>query len=45
MEALPQQEDIEAIQAGIDDMEAGRMTAAEEAHRHGREQLISRYPQ
>jgi len=35
--------DLAAIQAGIDDMEAGRMQSAEEAHHHGREELVSRY--
>lgn len=35
--------DFAAIQAGISDMEAGRMQPAEEAHRQGREELISRY--
>ncbi|WP_417731746.1 hypothetical protein [Rosistilla oblonga] len=33
------------IQAGINDMEAGRMQPAEEAHRHGREDLLSRFKQ
>lgn len=37
--------DHAAIQAGINDMEAGRMRPAEEAHRHGREELISRCKQ
>ena len=37
--------DHAAIQAGINDMEAGRMHPAEEAHRHGWEELISRYKQ
>ena len=37
--------DHAAIQAGINDMEAGRMQPAEEAYRHGREDLISRYHQ
>jgi hypothetical protein len=35
--------DHAAIQAGIDDMEAGRMQPATEAHRQGREELISRF--
>jgi predicted transcriptional regulator len=35
--------DIAAIQAGINDMEAGRMQPAEEAHRQGRQELTSRY--
>lgn len=35
--------DFAAIQAGIHDMEAGRMQPAEEAHRQGREELISRF--
>ncbi len=35
--------DLSAIQAGIQDMEAGRMQPAEEAHRQGREELISRF--
>lgn len=37
--------DHAAIQAGIDDMEAGRMQRASEAHRYGREELLSRYQQ
>ena len=37
--------DNAAIQAGINDMEAGRMQPTEDAHRHGREELISRYQQ
>jgi len=37
--------DHAAIQAGIDDMEAGRMQPATEAHRHGREELVSRFQQ
>lgn len=37
--------DHAAIQAGIDDMVAGRMQSVEDAHRHGRGQLISRYQQ
>jgi predicted transcriptional regulator len=43
MEALRRREDRQAIQAGIEDMEAGRMQPAEEAHRHGREELLSRF--
>lgn len=43
MDALRKREDLEAIQAGIDDMEAGRTLPAEEAHRQGREQLLARY--
>lgn len=35
--------DLAAIQAGLDDMEAGRMQSASEAHAHGRKQLIDRY--
>lgn len=34
--------DHAAIQAGIDDMEAGRMQPAAEAYRQGREELLSR---
>lgn len=37
--------DLAAIQAGINDMEAGRMQPAAEAHRHGREELTSRFGQ
>jgi len=37
--------DHAAIQAGIDDMEAGRMQPAADAHRRGREELISRFQQ
>jgi len=37
--------DLAAIQAGIDDMEAGRIQPAAEAHRHGREELFSRFQQ
>lgn len=43
MEALRKREDQQAIQAGIEDMEAGRMQPAEEARRHGRDQLLSRF--
>ena len=35
--------DHAAIQAGIDDMQAGRMQPATEAHRKGREELMSRF--
>ena len=41
-EVIARSDDV-AIQAGISDMEAGRMQPAEDAHRHGREALISRY--
>ena len=37
--------DLSALQAGIKDMEAGRMQPAEEAYRQGREELISRFKQ
>ncbi len=37
--------DHAAIQAGIDDMEAGKMQPVAEAHRHGREKLVSRFQQ
>ena len=43
MEALRKREDHRAIQAGIEDMEAGRMQSADDAHRHGREELLARY--
>jgi uncharacterized membrane protein len=43
MEALQKRENYQAIQSGIDDMEAGKMQSAEDAHRHGREELLSRY--
>lgn len=43
MAALRQQADIDAIQAGIDDMEAGRMQPAADARRHGRNELLSRF--
>ena len=39
MEALQRQEDHDAIQAGIDDMEAGRTMPLEEADREIREEL------
>jgi hypothetical protein len=45
MTALQRQRDVAAIQQGIDDMEAGRMQPAEEAHRQGREELLSRFQQ
>ena len=37
--------DHAAIQSGINDMEAGRMQPAVDAHRHGRDELISRLKQ
>jgi predicted transcriptional regulator len=43
MEALRQREDLEAIQDGVDDMNAGRMVPAEEAHKRVREHLLSKY--
>ena len=39
MKALQRQEDHDAIQAGIDDMEAGRTMPLEEADREIREEL------
>ena len=39
MQALQRQEDLAAIQEGIDDMEAGRGMPAEEADRRIREKL------
>ena len=45
MDALRQQEDIAAIQQGIDDMQAGKMQSAEEAQQHGRDELLSRFGQ
>ena len=39
MEALRKQEDAQAIQAGIDDMEAGRVVPFEEVDRRIREKL------
>jgi len=45
MAALHRQRSIASIQAGIDDMEAGRMQPAKEAHRQGREELLSRFQQ
>ncbi len=38
-----QQEDMSAIQQGINDMEAGRTVSIGEAHERIREQLVSRY--
>lgn len=35
--------DHAAIQSGTNDMEAGRMQSATEAHRKGREELTARY--
>ena len=35
--------DLAAIQAGINDMEAGKSQPAEEAQRHGRDELLSRF--
>ncbi len=37
--------DHSAIRAGIHDMEAGRMQPVEEARRHGRDSLLSRFKQ
>ena len=45
MAALHRQQSVAAIQEGIEDMEAGRMQPADEAHRHGREELLSRFQQ
>ena len=45
MAALQRQRDVASIQRGIDDMEAGRMQPADEAHRQGREELLSRFQQ
>ena len=39
---LQQNEDLSAIQQGIDDMNAGRTTPIEEAHERIREKLIAR---
>ncbi len=39
MAALKRQEDLAAIQAGIDDMEAGRVTPLEEADQQIRKEL------
>ena len=43
MQALRQQQDVDAIQAGIEDMEAGRMQPAAEAQQHGRNELLARF--
>lgn len=43
MEALRTREDYQAIQAGIEDMEAGRMQPPEEARRQGRDELRSSF--
>lgn len=43
MDALQKRDDLEAIQAGIKDMEAGRVQSAEDARRQGHEQLIARF--
>jgi len=45
LRALRKQEDRQAIQSGIDDLESGRMETAEVAHRHGREHLLSTFLQ
>ena len=45
MEALRQREDLEAIQAGIADMEAGRMMSVDEAHERTRQRLLSEHNQ
>lgn len=45
MQAAIARSDLAAIRAGITDMEAGRMQPAAEAHRHGREELTSKYQQ
>lgn len=37
------QSDLAAVRAGIEDMEAGRMQPAAEAHRAGREELKSKF--
>lgn len=42
MDALRQNEHHQAIRAGIEDMEAGRMQPAEDAWHHGRAELLSR---
>jgi len=38
-----QQEDLSAIQQGIDDVEAGRTVPAKDAHRNIRDKLVSRF--
>lgn len=40
---LRDEEDLAAIQSGIDDVEAGRTTLAAEAHKRIRENLVSRF--
>lgn len=45
MQEVLSRSDLAAIQAGIIDMEAGRMQPAEDAHRQGREELMSRFRQ
>ena len=42
MEALRQREDIAAIQAGIDDMEAGRHSPVDESFARIKEKLLAR---
>ena len=42
MDALHRRETLEAIQAGIDDMEAGRTMSVEESRRLTLEHLLSR---
>ena len=43
MEALRKREDLQAIQAGIDDVEAGRIQSAEDARQQGRDELVARF--
>ena len=45
MEALRKREDQQAIQAGIDDMENGRVQSVDAARQHGRDELRSRFQQ
>ncbi len=45
MDALRRQEDLKAVRAGIDDIEAGRVLPAAEAHARVREQLIAKHGQ
>ncbi len=43
MEALRKKDDLRAIQAGIEDMEARRTQSAEDARQHGRDELLARF--
>lgn len=45
MAALERQRSVASIQQGIDDMEAGRMQPAKDAHRQGRDELLSQFQQ